>query len=179
MIDAGQFQVVGELIVHLDFQQILQLQEAEVFVPKPDLLAAMHIDVGPLTEKTLERQGGDGFLDWLADIVAGRVKDRQGAVKVGPRISQHAAGAGQRPPSATTINTTTPHQVPPRPSGSRQPEGHSFFAYRHTSSSLLFSSACDSRPNPETGAQKVLSVDFVGNLAGRLRPLRGGGNEFR
>jgi hypothetical protein len=72
--------------MHLDFQQILQLQEAEVFVAKTDLLVAMQIDVRPLTEKTLERQGGYGFLNWLTDIGTGRVKDREGAIKVGPGI---------------------------------------------------------------------------------------------
>jgi len=46
-----------------------------------------------------------------------------------------------------------------------------FFAYRHTSSSLLFSSACDSCPNTETGALKVLSA----TPSGPLRPLRGVG----
>ena len=124
MVDAGQFQVVSELIVQLDFQQILQLQEAEVFVPKPDLLIAMQIDVGPLTEKTLEREGGYGFLDRLAHIVTGRVKDRQGAIKTGPRIAQHAAGAGRRSPQRhyRQHDHTTPG--PPHRRVSRRPEGH-------------------------------------------------------
>src|SRR5262249_54497931 len=117
------FEIVSELIMHLDFQQILQLQEAEVFVAKTGLLVAMQIDVSPLTEKTLERQGRYGFLDGLADIGTGRVKDREGAIKAGPGILQYAAGAGHWQPQSHYCQHDHTTPGPPHPSRSRQLKG--------------------------------------------------------
>jgi hypothetical protein len=48
MAHTGQFKVVSQLIMQLQFKKILELQEAEVFVAKAHFLWAMDIKVGPL-----------------------------------------------------------------------------------------------------------------------------------
>jgi hypothetical protein len=46
------------------------LQEAKIFVAEPNFLIAMQVDVGPLAEEPFERQGGNGFLQWLTNLIA-------------------------------------------------------------------------------------------------------------
>ena len=76
MINVGQLQIFRQLIMEFDFQQILQLQETKILIAKPDLLIPVQTNIRPLPKKPFETERWNSLLQWLADIVADRIKNR-------------------------------------------------------------------------------------------------------
>ena len=81
MADIGDLDIGRELIVALQFQQVLELEKTEVSATVVDRLAAGQQDIRPLAIKALEGQGRHAALNRLAYIAAGRVKGCQKAVE--------------------------------------------------------------------------------------------------
>ena len=83
MIDARQFKIWRELIMHLKFKKVLELRKTKIFLAIPYSLmtsAAKHY-VSPLSIKPLKRERRNSLLNWLTHIATGRIKRRQETIK--------------------------------------------------------------------------------------------------
>ena len=67
--------------MEFQFQQILHLGKTEIFLPIADATVTRELDIGPLAEKSPERQSRDLTLDGLADVPPGRIKGGQKTIK--------------------------------------------------------------------------------------------------
>ena len=67
--------------MEFQFQQILHLGKTEVFLSIADTTVARELDIGPLAQKSPERQGRNLAFDGLADVAPGRIKGGQKAIK--------------------------------------------------------------------------------------------------